>query len=64
MYFRVHQNPRCLLQSGTGAHLTPRMPEYAAWTADRNDDTYSPDSTRIRPRAFVYSVNMASDLRK
>lgn len=29
-YFRVHQNPRCLLQSGTGPHLAPEMPGYAA----------------------------------
>ena len=59
----MHQNPRCLLRSGTGPYLTPRMPGYAAWTADRNDNTHSPNSPRIRPRGFVQSVNMASDLR-
>ena len=39
MYFRVPQNPRCLLQSDLGPHLTPGMSGYAAGATDRNDDT-------------------------
>ncbi len=49
----THQDPRGLLQNDSGPHLTPRMPEYAAWAADRNADTCSSDSTRIRPQGFV-----------
>jgi hypothetical protein len=46
-------DPRCLLQSDTGPHLTPEMPGYATRAADRNDDTHRSNSTRIRPRGFV-----------
>lgn len=64
MYFQVRQSPRCLLQSDTGPHLKPGIPGYAAQAADGNDNTRRADSTRIRPRGFVYLLNMASDLRK